>query len=212
MTATEWLVATALTLAPPAAHRPVRDFAEVLPVLGLNLTADGRTQLTPWQQDDPQVSIRYFQLWRATGLINDLQALDRLADSYGQLGDHDQEVMALEELVCRLGGGSDTEFERLRLAGAYRAAGREADGLALLTELATEEGPNPVEPADLTGVQNFARETLADYHFARKEWKASLRWYEGATVRGCQTGLQERKGFRAARIATCRKELGMPAK
>jgi hypothetical protein len=117
-------------------------------------------------------------------------------------------------------GMSDTERSRdkLLLALGYRAAGDEKKMLLLLKELAEAQVVNTgmggwMDGADGVGpgTRSYARVTLAEYHFAKKEWADALKWYEGwePFVQGCGLSSMAAKRHRADRIAACHKELGL---
>jgi hypothetical protein len=113
----------------------------------------------------------------------------------------------------------DPEYgrDKLLLALKYKATGDEKM-LPLLKELAeakvahTEmgglmDGVDGVGP----GTQSYARATLAEHYFAKREWADALKWYEAwkPFVQGCGLSIEAGQNHRANRITTCRKELGL---
>jgi hypothetical protein len=114
----------------------------------------------------------------------------------------------------------DPEFgrDKLLLALKYKATGDEKKMLPLLKELAeakvahTEmgglmDGVDGVGP----GTQSYARATLAEHYFAKREWADALKWYEAwkLFVQGCGLSIEAAQNYRANRITTCQKGLGL---
>jgi tetratricopeptide (TPR) repeat protein len=160
----------------------------------------------------PDELLALVRAWRdEKAKFNETEALQAVAGLYEHNNNAGRAAETYHEAVRVAPSPAEAAWPKFALAQLYRKEKDEKNLLPVLRDLA-ELKPEPNQPFT-PYARHAAREILADYHFDRKEWKEALAIYEvWDHVSGCGLGAIEGEKKKAARIAECRKQLGVPQK